>query len=333
MGIVNLIFKFFILIITFNIGFNADNNAPFGDVLLHHVTNDTSENYCENSDGKKLSNIQNRSECLSIQGNEWKGGVYLKIPKIFGVDLSITKHVILIWAVSFLVVLLALLGTSRYRNNKNALPSKFSGLFEILIEFVRNDLVIPNIGKGHANRWTPLIATFFLFILISNFLGLIPFLEFLPGGSGTITGNFAVTSALAVITFFAIIIAGTIKHGFLGHWKNMIPGGLPAPVLLILIPVEIMGMFIKPLALILRLGANMTAGHIGMVAIFGLPILIGKPPELGGFGVEIGFVAGFISVVLNTALYFLEMIVCLVQAYVFALLSSVFIGMAIHAEH
>ena len=130
---------------------------------------------------------------------------------------------------------------------------------------------------------------------------------------------------LAVI---AIIVAGTMKHGFIGHWKNMIPGGVPKPVLLILIPVEIMGMFIKPLALLLRLGANMTAGHIGMVAIFGLPILIGA-----SMGEGIGFGVGFVSVILNTALYFLEMIVCLVQAYVFSLLSSVFIGMAIHAEH
>ncbi|SVE58501.1 uncharacterized protein METZ01_LOCUS511355, partial [marine metagenome] len=192
-----------------------------------------------------------------------------------------------------------------------------------------NNIIIPNIGKKDANRWTPLIATFFFFILTANFLGLIPFLEFLPGGSGTITGNFAVTGALALITFVAIIIAGTMKHGFIGHWKNMIPSGVPAPVLLILIPVEILGMFIKPLALLLRLGANMTAGHIGMVAIFGLPmILVG-----GGFSDGIGFGVGFLAVILNVALYFLEMIVCMVQAYVFALLSSVFIGMAIHAEH
>ncbi|MDC2984636.1 F0F1 ATP synthase subunit A, partial [Candidatus Marinimicrobia bacterium] len=191
-----------------------------------------------------------------------------------------------------------------------------------------NEMVIPNIGKKYTKTWTPLIVTFFIFILFSNFLGLIPFLEKLPGGSATITGNFAVTAGLAFITFISIIVAGSVKHGFIGHWKNMIPGGLPAPVLLILIPVEIMGMFIKPLALLLRLGANMTAGHIGMVAIFGLPILIGK-----SMGTEIGFSVGFISVILNTAIYFLEMIVCLVQAYVFALLSSVFIGMAIHAEH
>ena len=293
----NLFLKLFLITLSFNIVVSASNDAPFGDILLHHVTNDQSH-------------------------------IYVPI-EIGGIDLSITKHVILIWAVSLLVITLALLGTSRYRNNKNALPSKFSGLFEILISFVKNDLVIPNIGKNHANRWTPLIATFFFFILVSNFLGLIPFLEFLPGGSGTITGNFAVTGALALITFVAIIVAGTLKHGFIGHWKNMIPGGLPAPVLLILIPVEIMGMFIKPLALLLRLGANMTAGHIGMVAIFGLPSLLFV--SMGSEG--IGFGVGFLSVMLNTALYFLEMIVCMVQAYVFALLSSVFIGMAIHAEH
>ena len=293
----NLFLKVFLTILCFNIIISASNDAPFGDILLHHVTNDQS---------------------------------YVYIPiEVGGLDLSITKHVILIWGVSALVVILALFGTRRYRNNKNALPSKFSNLFEILIDFIRNNIIIPNIGKKNANRWTPLIATFFFFILIANFLGLIPFLEFLPGGSGTITGNFAVTGALALITFSAIIIAGTMKYGFINHWKNMIPSGVPAPVLLILIPVEILGMFIKPLALLLRLGANMTAGHIGMVAIFGLPmILVG-----GGFSDGIGFGVGFLAVILNVALYFLEMIVCMVQAYVFALLSSVFIGMAIHAEH
>ena len=295
----NLLLKAFLIILAFNILIPADKHEPFGDTLLHHVTNDTSEK-----------------------------GVYLDLDFGF-IDLSITKHVILIWVVSALVITLGILGTSRYRNNKNALPSKFSNLFEVLIDFIRNNIIIPNIGKKDANRWTPLIATFFFFILTANFLGLIPFLEFLKGGSGTITGNFAVTGALALITFVAIIIAGTMKHGFIGHWKNMIPSGVPAPVLLILIPVEIMGMFIKPLALLLRLGANMTAGHIGMVAIFGLPFILVS----GGFSEGIGFGVAILSVVLNTALYFLEIIVCMVQAYVFALLSSVFIGMAIHAEH
>ena len=150
---------------------------------------------------------------------------------------------------------------------------------------------------------------------------MIPIFEFIKGGSATITGNFSVTLALAVITFFSIIIAGTIKHGFFQYWKNMVPSNVPKPVLIILIPIEIIGMIVKPIALTLRLGANMTAGHIGMVAIFGLPFL------LDSFGI------GIVSISLNTAIFFLEIIVCLVQAYVFSLLSAVFIGMAIHAEH
>ena len=205
--------------------------------------------------------------------------------------------------------------------------------------------MLPNIGSKGYRTWTPLIATFFIFILISNYIGLIPFFEkiqtilpvydgtsnkFAPvSGSSTITGNFTVTAALSVITFFSIIIAGTMKHGFIGHWKNMIPGGVPAPVLIILIPIEIAGMFIKPLALILRLGANMTAGHIGMVAIFGIPMIIYQ----SGASIGVGISVGVVSVILNTAIYFLEFIVCLVQAYVFSLLSAVFIGMAIHADH
>ena len=145
--------------------------------------------------------------------------------------------------------------------------------------------------------------------------------DLVPGGSSTVTGNFNATAGLATITFFAIIVAGTMQHGFLGYWKSMIPGSVPGPVLLILIPIEILGMFVRPFALTMRLGANMTAGHIGMLAIFSLPIILAAAP------------VGIASILLNTGIYFLEMIVSFVQAYVFTLLSSVFIGMAIHAEH
>ena len=146
------------------------------------------------------------------------------------------------------------------------------------------------------------------------------------------------TLGLATITFFSIIIAGIKKHGFIGHWKNMVPSGVPAPVLIILIPIEIIVMFVKPFALIMRLGANMTAGHIGMVAIFALPIILGNGVNVylgvaDSLSYTIGFFAGFIAVLLNVGIYGLELIVSLVQAYVFTLLSCVFIGMAIHADH
>tara|TARA_B100001245_G_C22837333_1_gene402574 strand:- start:365 stop:1174 length:810 start_codon:yes stop_codon:yes gene_type:complete len=268
---------------------SANQNESFGDILLHHVTNDL--NY-----------------------------IYLPL-HLFGVDISITKHVIMLWIVGVLTICLALYGTQRYRRNINATPKGLSHLYELLMDFIRNDIIRPNIGNKYGNFWLPLITTYFIFILTSNLLGLIPIFELIPGGSSTVTGNFSVTVALATITFFAIIVAGSMKHGFVGYWKHMIPSNVPAPVLLILIPIEIMGMFIRPIALTLRLGANMTAGHIGMVAIFGLPIL------LQSVGV------GIVSVMLNTGIFFLEIIISLVQAYVFTLLSSVFIGLAINAEH
>ncbi len=265
------------------------HSESLGSIILHHVTNDLSYKFID--------------------------------LHVFGYDISITKHVIMLWIAAAFTVSLAIYGTRRYRKNENIQPKGISHLYEILINFIRNDIVIPNIGKFQCQFWTPLIATYFIFILTCNFLGLIPLFDLVPGGSSTVTGNFNATAGLATITFFAIIIAGTMKHGFLGYWKNMIPGGVPAPVLLILIPIEILGMFVRPFALTMRLGANMTAGHIGMLAIFALPIILVAAP------------VGIASILLNTGIYFLEMIVSFVQAYVFTLLSAVFIGMAIHAEH
>ena len=256
--------------------------------------------------------------------------------------ISISKHIIMLLISAFVTLVLSLLATQKYRNNKNAKPSGLSQVFEILMDFINKEIVIPNIGKNYTKTWTPVAMTFFTFILTCNLLGLVPFFEFIKiggGGGSTATGNFGVTLGLATITFFAIIIAGVKKHGFIGHWKNMVPSGVPAPVLIILIPIEIIGMFVKPFALIMRLGANMTAGHIGMVAIFALPIILGGgvnvAQNIDGASLSYltGFFAGFIAVLLNTAIYGLEIIVSLVQAYVFTLLSCVFIGMAIHADH
>jgi F-type H+-transporting ATPase subunit a len=265
------------------------HGESLGSIILHHVTNDLNYKF------------------LDLD--------------LFGYDISITKHVIMLWIAAAMTISLAIYGTRRYRKNENAQPKGLSHLYEILINFIRNDIVIPNIGKSHCQFWAPLITTYFIFILTCNFLGLIPLFDLMPGGSSTVTGNFNATAGLATITFFAIIIAGTMQHGFLGYWKSMIPGNVPSPVLLILIPIEILGMFVRPFALTMRLGANMTAGHIGMLAIFSLPIILAAAP------------VGIAYILLNTGIYFLEMIVSFVQAYVFTLLSSVFIGMAIHAEH
>jgi len=138
-----------------------------------------------------------------------------------------------------------------------------------------------------------------------------------------------VTAALATITFFAIIVAGVRAHGFVQHWKNMVPHGLPLPVTLMLIPIEIMGMFVRPFALTMRLAANMTGGHIAILAILSFVFIF---TELSGQAL-VGVGIGVPSVVLAVLLSALEIIVVAVQAYVFTLLSAVFIGMAIHAHH
>ena len=255
--------------------------------------------------------------------------------------LLISKHIIMLLISAIVTIILSLLATAKYRKNINTKPSGLSQIFEVLMDFINKEIVIPNIGPNDARSWAPLAMTFFVFILICNLLGLIPFFEFIQwggGGGSTATSNFGVTLGLAAITFFSIIIAGVKKYGFIGHWKNMVPSDIPAPVLIILIPIEIIGMFVKPFALIMRLGANMTAGHIGMVAIFALPIILGNGINVAlgnadSLSYTIGFFAGFIAVILNTGIYGLELIVSLVQAYVFTLLSCVFIGMAIHADH
>ena len=293
---------FLITLLLFSTVFSASNFTDWGSAILHHVADSKSVNF-------------------------------------YG--LSISKHVIMLLISAFVTLIISIIATQKYKKNIHAKPKGISQLFEIVMDFINKEIVIPNIGKNYTKTWTPVAMTFFVFILTCNLLGLIPFFEFIKiggGGGSTATGNFGVTLGLATITFFAIIIAGIKKHGFWGHWKNMVPSGVPAPVLIILIPIEIIGMFVKPFALIMRLGANMTAGHIGMVAIFALPIILGNGVNVyfgsaDTLSYSIGFFAGFIAVLLNTAIYGLEIIVSLVQAYVFTLLSCVFIGMAIHADH
>jgi F-type H+-transporting ATPase subunit a len=199
--------------------------------------------------------------------------------------------------------------------------------------------------------WTPLVLTFFFFILFANGIGMIPifdvlgaFNRFILGvpptdthnvingmlhGGVTATGNFNVTAGLATITFFAIIVAGTMAHGFINHWKNLAPHGLAWPVYIILIPIEIMGLFVKPFALTMRLAANMTGGHIALLALLSLMAIFGEMFHSTAAGVGVAFV----SVPISVAISALEIIVVLVQAYVFTLLTSVFVGMAINIHH
>jgi len=275
----------------------------------------------------------------------------LHLPHLYNIDMSVTKHVLMLWIVAVSVGLFVIIPVQKFVKQNKLIPSGLMNFIEIIVTFVRDTIVKPNVGSKWVNNWAPLILTFLFFIFFANAIGMIPifdllgvinrfilhvpysdnhnFINGLLHGGPTATGNFNVTAALAFITFSSIIIAGVRAHGFVQHWKNLVPQGLPAFVYVILIPIEIIGMFVKPFALTMRLAANMTGGHIALLAILSFMAIFADMfhSVLAGIGVAI------ISVPMAAAISGLEIIVVIVQAYVFTLLSAVFIGMAINVHH
>jgi F-type H+-transporting ATPase subunit a len=273
----------------------------------------------------------------------------IHLPKVFGIDFSVTKHVFMLWLVAAVVFLVVTTIVRRYLKSGRQVPTGPMNALEALVTYVRDEIVQPNVGRKWVNTWTPLILTFFIFILSANAIGLVPlfeivglldryllhtgsdsFLKHVIHGGTTATANFNVTAALATITFGAIIIAGSKAHGFVKHWMNLVPHGLAWPIYILLIPIEIMGLFVRPFALTMRLAANMTGGHIAILAILSFVFLFAQTfgSALAGVGVGVA-----VSVPLAVGISTLEIIVVLVQAYVFTLLTAVFIGMAIHVHH
>ena len=273
----------------------------------------------------------------------------LHLPPLFGIDFSVTKHVFMLLLVATAVFLAITLTVRRYLRQEQLVPGGFMNALEFVVEFIRDSIVRPNVGAKYVATWAPLALTFFFFILAANVIGLIPIFEVVGlldhyllhtgdhslvknviHGGTTATANFNVTAALATITFVSIIIAGTLAHGFIQHWINLVPHGLAWPLYILLIPIEVMGMFVKPFALTMRLAANMTGGHIAILAILSFVFLFTElfSSALAGIGVGV-----LVSVPLAVGINALEIIVVLVQAYVFTLLSAVFIGMAINVHH
>jgi len=273
----------------------------------------------------------------------------LHLPRVFGIDFSVTKHVLMLWLVAAFVAIVVIVTVRRYLRQDRLIASGFMNALEALVEFIRDAIVLPNVGRKWVNTWTPLVLTFFVFIFCANAIGLIPVFEVLGvldhfvlhtgeaslakalmHGGTTTTANFNVTAALATITFGAIIIAGSKAHGFVKHWVNLVPHGLAWPLYILLIPIEVMGMFVKPFALTMRLAANMTGGHIAILAILSFVFLFAEMFGRAAAGVGVGLA---VSVPLAVGISLLEIIVVLVQAYVFTLLTAVFIGMAINVHH
>ncbi len=257
------------------------------DLIMHHITN---------------------SHEIEIPFTHYA----IPLPRIHlgSLDISITKHVVMMW-----IACAVLFGLARWaaRSASDPVPSGWRNGFEILIKYLRDEIVRKTIGHD-GDKYLSYLLTCFFFIWTCNMLGLVPSLS-------TPTSNIAVTAALACIAFVVIQVAGMFKFGVFGHLKNIVPGGLPLWLYPIMIPVEILGLFTKPFALCIRLFANMTSGH---VVIIGLISLI--------FILKTAWVAA-VSVPFTLFIFVLELLVCFIQAFIFTTLVSTFIGMSVHPSH
>jgi F-type H+-transporting ATPase subunit a len=238
----------------------------------------------------------------------------------FAIDISPTRHVVMLWIAASLCIITTLLAL-RAHNKRTATggaPRGFGNGLEALVLYLRNEVVLPNVG-AHGNGYVPYLLTLFFFILFANLLGLVPY-------GSTATGNISVTATLAIVTFIVVEIAGMKAQGkaYLNtiiFWPHDM--SLPMKIFIspILTPIEIIGKLTKPFALAIRLFANMTAGHVVLLALISLIFTFGSwllvpVPILMALGISV-----------------LELFVALLQAFVFTLLSSVFIGLIREGAH
>ena len=206
-----------------------------------------------------------------------------------------------------------------YAKRKGQAPKGLQNALEPMVLFIRDEVAIPSIGKKKADRYLPFLLTVFFFIFFSNLLGLIPFI-----GGFNITGTLGITAVLATLVFVITTVSGN-KH----YWSHILwPAGVPLPIKFILVPIEIASIFIKPFVLMVRLTANITAGHIIILAFTSLIFILGE--QFGG-GVGIG--TGVFSTLFMIFMYMIEFLVAFLQAYVFTLLAALYFGEATHEAH
>jgi len=286
-----------------------ENSAPdLGEWLMHHL-----------SDGSEIE--------LEILGRGWVVHLPQWEPFHIGaleLDLSPTKHVVFLLVAAILLLLVFIpIGYAMRNRYTDSAPRGLPNAMEALVIYFRDEVVRRNIGHG-ADSYTPYILTLFFFILTMNLVGVIPF-------GATPTGNINVTAALALVTFVVVEISGMRALGFRGYMGTIFyaPPGLPkagqAVLMLIMTPVEFMGKLTKPFALMIRLFANMTAGHSLVLSLIGMIFLFAHLP-IGKFMIA----GGSLSMLLGVML--LEVFVAFLQAYIFAMLTTVFIGLIRHAH-
>ena len=238
----------------------------------------------------------------------------------FALDISPTRHVVMLWIAAVLCIVTTLLAL-RAHNRRTRLgraPSGFGNSLEAVVLYMRNEVILPNVGP-HGNGYVPFLLTLFFFILFANLLGLIPY-------GATATGNISVTATLAIITFIVIEIAGMKAQGWgyintIIFWPHDMSLAMKLPITVILTPIEIIGKFTKPFALAIRLFANMVSGHVVLLALISLIFTFAT------------WLLVPVPIALALGISLLELFVAFLQAFIFTLLSSVFIGLIREGGH
>ncbi len=249
---------------------------------------------------------------------EHAGGVLAPVAGELILDLSITRHLAFAWLGCLIVVLVFVSLARRYNRGigRDSAPKGiFHNLFETLVIFVRDEIARPNLGDK-TDKFLPYLLTAFFFIYTCNLLGLVPY-------GSTATSNISITAVLAAFTFVITQVSANKEH-----WAHLFgPPGTPLLVRFILFPVEFLGLFTKPIALAIRLFANMTAGHLVILSLIGLIFTFSNLfGPIGGYGIAP------VSIAFSLGIFLLELLVATIQAYIFTMLSALFISMAV-VEH
>ncbi len=298
-----------------------------GEVILHHVKDDHIWHFWDGAFGTlylpviiytkergwdifSSRNFYDEHHNL-IEYNGYRvdhGHIYLAETGKPVLDLSVTKNVAMLFINAALLLVVFLSVAKGYAQNKGKAPRGIQSFFEPIIVFVRDEIVKPNIGH-HYEKYLPYLLTLFFFILFGNLLGLLP-------GAGNLTGNIAVTMTLAVFTFIITNFSG--NKAYWGHifWTP----GVPFLLRFVILPVEIVGLFTKPFSLMIRLFVAITAGHIVLLSLISLAFIFQS--------IAVGLVSSLIVLFINL----IELLVAGIQAYVFTLFTSLYIGMAV-ADH
>lgn len=286
----------------------------FSSSLFHH---DIEGMHVAEAGGQRFVNLHEKIYYASDSPNEH--GVYAQADPVTHEvtnakpwDVSITKNVASLLVSAVIILLLFIRAARSYAKNIGAAPRGLAGFVEPLVVFVRDDIAKNNIGP-HYKKFVPLLLTVFFFIWVNNLMGLVPFF---PGGAN-VTGNIAVTMVLAFVAFVVTNVNGN-RH----YWKHILwMPGLPVAVKPLLAIVEIIGIFTKPFSLMIRLFANITAGHIIVLSLVSLVFIF-----------ETVWVSP-VSVLLTLFISVLELLVAALQAYIFTLLTALYLGAAMHEEH